>query len=173
MRTTRLMAIILGALVLQVALARYAVGGRFAFDLVLVGVVFVALQSGAVAGMLAGTVGGLLHDLLSGGVVGVGGLVKTLVGYAAGALGTQFVVAKAHARALIVALATVAHSLMAAGLRAVMDQAWPGVAWAAMLEEVAINAIVGFVAFQLSESLPGAMARGRSRSRSDWGRRKW
>jgi len=173
MRTTRLVAIVFGALVLQVALARYAVGGRFAFDLVLVAVVFVALQSGAVGGMLAGTVGGLLHDVLSGQVVGVGGLVKTLVGYAAGALGTQFVVAKAHARALIVALATVAHSFMGAGLRAVMNQAWPGVSWTAMLEEVAINAIVGFVAFQLTESLPGAMARGRSRTRSNWSRRTW
>ena len=54
------------------------------FDFVLVGVVFAALQSGAVAGMLAGTIGGLLLDVLSGGVVGLGGLVKTLVGCAAG-----------------------------------------------------------------------------------------
>ena len=37
-----------------------------------------------VAGMLAGTLGGLLQDMLSGGIVGVGGLAKTLVGFAAG-----------------------------------------------------------------------------------------
>jgi rod shape-determining protein MreD len=173
MRTTRVMAVVLGAVLLQVALARYAVGGRFAFDLVLVGVVYVALQSGAVAGMLAGTVGGLLQDVLSGGVVGVGGLVKTLVGYAAGGLGTQFVVAKAHARAMIVALATLAHVLMAVGLRAVIDQTWPSLAWTTVLGEVAINAAVGWMAFQVTDSVPGAMARGRSRSRSSWGRRQW
>jgi rod shape-determining protein MreD len=173
MRTTRVMAVVLGAVFLQVALARYAVGGRFAFDLVLVGVVFAALQSGAVAGMLAGTVGGLLQDVLSGGVIGVGGLVKTLIGYAAGALGTRFVVAKAHARAMIVALATIVHGLMAVGLRAVIDQAWPSLAWSSMLGEVAINAGVAWVAFQVTESAPGAVARGRSRSRSSWSRRQW
>ena len=173
MRTTRLMAVVLGALLLQLALARYAVGGRFSFDMVLVGVVFAALQSGAVGGMLAGTIGGLLHDIISGGVVGVGGLLKTLIGYAAGTLGTQFVVAKAHARALIVALATVVHSLMMVGLRALMQQSWPGLSWTAMLEEVVINAIVSWVAFQVSESLPGAVSRSRTRSRSSWGRRTW
>ena len=75
MRLTRVMAIVIGAVALQIVLARYAVGGRFTFDLVLVGVVFVALQSGAVAGMLGGTVGGLLQDVASGGIVGVSGLV--------------------------------------------------------------------------------------------------
>lgn len=173
MRTTQLIAVVVGAVLLQVALSRYAIGGRFAFDLVLVGVVFVSLQSGAVAGMLAGTVGGLLQDVLSGGIVGVSGLVKTIVGYAAGVLGTQFVVAKAHARAVIVALATVVHALMMVGLQAVIAQVWPSVAWTAMLEEVAINAGVGWLAFQLTESVPGAMARGRSRTRSSLSRRQW
>ena len=49
-------------------------------DLVLVVVLSVAMRQGAVAGLWTGTVGGLLQDALSGGVVGVGGLAKTLVG---------------------------------------------------------------------------------------------
>jgi rod shape-determining protein MreD len=173
MKTTRVMAIVLGSVLLQVALSRYAVGGRFAFDLVLVGVVFAALQTGAVAGMIAGTIGGLALDLLSGTVIGFGGLLKTLVGCAAGALGTQFVVAKASARALIVAGATLAHGLMAAGLQAVIDQTWPRLAWAAMLEQIVINTIVGWTAFVMTESFVGALARSRSRSRSTWSRRQW
>lgn len=172
MRLTRVIAIVVGAAALQFVLARYAIGGRFVFDLVLVGVVFVALQSGAVAGMLGGTVGGLLQDYSSGGIVGLGGLVKTLVGYATGAFGTQFVVAKAYARALIVGIATIVHALMAGGLQAVIDQSWPRYAWTAIVSETIINVIVGFVAFQLTESLPGAMARGRTR-RSEWSRRRW
>jgi rod shape-determining protein MreD len=173
MKTTRVMAVVLSAVLLQVVLARYAVGGRFSFDLVLVGVVFAALQSGAVAGMIAGTIGGLAQDILSGGVVGLFGLAKTLVGYAAGAMGTQFVVAKAHARALIVAAATFLHVLMSVGLQAVIDQSWPSVSWIAMLEQVVINAVVAWAVFQVTEALPGAMSRGRSRSRSSWGRRQW
>ncbi len=158
MKTVRVVAIVLGSVLLQVALARYAVGDRFRFDLVLVGVVFAALQSGAVAGMLAGTVGGLLQDILAGGVVGTGALVKTLLGYATGILGTQFVVAKAHARALIVAAATLVHGLMAGGLQGLIDQTWPSFAWTAMLEEVVINAVVAWLAFLVTESLPGAVA---------------
>jgi len=48
------LAVVLASVAAQVILARYAVGGRFVFDLVLVGVVFAALASGAVGGMLAG-----------------------------------------------------------------------------------------------------------------------
>jgi len=173
MRTTRVIGIVLGSVLLQVALSRYAVGGRFSFDLVLVGVVFASLQTGAVAGMIAGTVGGLTLDILSGTVVGFGGLLKTVVGCASGALGTQFVVAKAHARALIVAGATLAHGLMGAGLQAVIDQTWPRMAWTAMLEQIVINTVVGWAAFLATESLPGALARSRSRSRSTWSRRQW
>jgi rod shape-determining protein MreD len=173
-RIARVFAVALGSVALQVALARYAVGGRFVFDVALVGVVYVALQSGAVAGMLAGTVAGLLQDVASGAVVGLGGLVKTLVGYAAGVLGTRFVVAKAHARALIVAAATLVHGLLTAGLQAVMTETWwPRVAWADMLEAIVINALVGWLAFRLAEWVPGAAARGRSRRRSSLGRRQW
>ena len=101
------------------------------FDLVLVGVVFAALQGGAIAGMLAGTIGGLLQDVLSGGIVGVGGLAKTLVGCVTGVVGTQFVVARPSARAVIVAVATVVHRLVMVGLQALIDQQWPGVSWGA------------------------------------------
>jgi rod shape-determining protein MreD len=173
MRLARVLVVVLAAVLVQLVLARYAVGGRFAFDFVLVGVVFVALQSGAVGGMVAGTVGGLLQDVFSGGIVGVLGLVKTLVGYAAGAFGTRFVVAKAHARALIVGAATLVHGLMASGLHAIIDQAWPTLRWTTLLQEVFVNVIVGWVAFQVTESLPGAVARGRARQRSQWSRRRW
>ena len=77
----------------------------------------------------------------------------------------SFVVAKPHARALIVAAATIVHGLMMAGLQGLIDQTWPVVVWAAMLESVVINAVAGWIAFYVTESLPGAVARGRSRRR--------
>ena len=63
------------------------IGGRIAVNLVLVAVVYVALAYGAVTGMLAGTVGGLAQDALAGGIVGIGGLSKTLIGFAVGRAG--------------------------------------------------------------------------------------
>ena len=57
MRVTWVLVTVFVAVTLQVTLARYAVGGRWVFDFVLVGVVYAALQWGRVAGMLAGTVG--------------------------------------------------------------------------------------------------------------------
>ena len=55
------------ALVLQTTLTRFFVRGTGAVDLVLVAVLYVALTSGPVAGMLSGTIAGLMQDALSSG----------------------------------------------------------------------------------------------------------
>lgn len=172
MRTAAVVGIVLGSVLLQALLARFAIGGRLSFDLVLVGVVFVALQSGPVAGMLAGTIGGVILDLISGGLVGVGGLLKTIVGFAAGLMGTRLVVAKPYARALIVAAATLIHAFLATALQAAIDK-WSGLDWTAMLGETIFNAVAAYIAFVAIEALPGAMSRGRTRQRTAWGRRQW
>ena len=166
------------AVVLQVTLARFTVGGRWVFDLVLVGVVYAALQWGPVAGMFAGTIGGLLQDVLSTGIVGVGGLTKTIVGCAAGIIGTQFVLVRPRARMIIVVGATIVHRLLMVVFYSMIDSAqttwhWSGVPWTAILAEALINSLVGFIAFQASEALPGAMARGRMSRRSSLSRRSW
>ncbi|HET9370347.1 MAG TPA: rod shape-determining protein MreD [Vicinamibacterales bacterium] len=163
---------LLAAVVLQAALARYTVGGRWVFDLVLVGVVYCALQWGAAAGMAAGTLGGLFQDLLSGGLVGVGGFAKTLVGYATGVFGTQFVLAKPQVRAAIVAASTVVHRLTIVGMNALIDQ-WQGVPWTPLLVETLLNSMVALVVFHVTEMLPGVVERGRASRRSSLSRRQW
>lgn len=173
MKFVSLAGIVILAVVLQVALARYTVGGRWVFDLVLVGVVVAALQSGPIAGLIAGTIGGLLQDVLAGGIIGVGGLAKTLSGFGAGVVGAQFVVARPYARMIIVAVATVMHRLIVLGLYAVIDQEWRGVSWGAMLAETGINAMAGFVVFQAVHALPGALERQRMNRRSSLSRRQW
>ncbi|HXT71960.1 MAG TPA: rod shape-determining protein MreD [Vicinamibacterales bacterium] len=172
MKTAVVVAIVLGSVLLQALLARFAIGGRLAFDLVLVGVVFVALQSGPVAGMLAGTIGGVLLDLTAGGLVGIGGLLKTIVGFGAGVMGTRLVVAKPYARALIVAAATVLHGFLSMALQAAIDK-WPGLDWAAMLSETGFNTLAAYIAFAAIEGVPGALSRGRGRQRTAFSRRQW
>ncbi len=80
------------ALALQTTAARFLVRGSVAVDLVLVVVVYVALTSGPATGLLSGAFAGLVQDALSSSVIGIGGLAKTLVGFLAGIIGTQFIV---------------------------------------------------------------------------------
>lgn len=173
MKLAAILVTVLLAVTVQAALARYTVGGQWVFDLVLVGVVFAALQWGPVAGMVSGTLGGLLQDLLAGGVVGVGGLAKTCVGFAAGTIGTQFVLAKPGVRTAVAGVATVVHRVMILAMMALIEQQWPAVSWRALLAEVALNAIAALIVFQMGEALPGAVERGRMGRRSSLSRRQW
>jgi rod shape-determining protein MreD len=156
------------ALALQTTLARYLVGGRFIIDLVLVAVVYAALETGPVSGMVTGTVAGLIQDVLSTGIIGIGGLSKTVVGFIAGAVGTQFIVAQSPSRFVVFFAATLLHAAIFTGLYVLLGLRTFESPYAAVLGEALANAVVGVVAFQLSELLPGAVERrrlGRTKSR--------
>ena len=153
------------ALGLQTTLARFVVGGSAAVDLVLVAVVAVALMIGPVGGMLAGSVAGLIQDSLSSGVIGIGGLAKTIVGFLAGAFGQQFIVTAALPRLVILIAATVLHGAVFMGLYYVLDlRVFPS-PWKPLAAQALGNALVGIVAFGIIESLPGIVERRRSRRR--------
>ena len=173
MRVPALIGTMLVAVALQAAIARYTVADRWVIDLVLVGVVYCGLQLGPVAGMLAGTMGGLLQDLLAGTIVGVSALAKTVVGFGAGAIGAQFALDRPRARMLVVAVASVVHRLFMIGLNGLIDQHWPGIAWTAILGETCLNALAGLLAFHATDALPAALERGRMSRRSTLSRRQW
>jgi rod shape-determining protein MreD len=150
------------ALAVQTTLARFLVRGSVAVDLVLVAVVYVALTSGPVTGMLTGTFAGLVQDALSSGVIGIGGLAKTIVGFLAGIIGTQFIVAQPLPRFVVFFSATVLHAVIFMGLYVLLDVRHFGTPYAATIGQAVGNAVVGVVAFQLVELLPGAMERRRA-----------
>jgi rod shape-determining protein MreD len=151
------------ALALQTTLARFVVGGSAAVDLVLVAVVAIALTIGPVGGMLAGSAAGLIQDSLSSGVVGIGSLAKTIVGFLAGAFGQQFIVTAALPRLVIFIAATVLHGAVFMGLYYMLGlRVFPS-PWKPMAAQALTNALVGIVAFGIIESLPGIVERRRSR----------
>jgi len=150
------------ALAVQTTLARFLVRGSVAVDLVLVAVVYVALTSGPVTGMLTGTFAGLVQDALSSGVIGIGGLAKTIVGFLTGIIGTQFIVAQPLPRFVVFFSTTVLHAVIFMGLYVLLDVRHFGTPYAAALGQAVGNAVVGVVAFQLVELLPGAMERRRA-----------
>ena len=145
----------------QTILTRY-IRGTVALDLVLVAVVYVALTSGPVAGLWTGTFAGLAQDAMTTGVIGIGGLAKTLVGFLTGIVGTQFIVAQPVPRFCVFFGATVLHQLVFIGLNTLLDLRHFGSPYAAVAGQAAGNAAVGVVAFQLAEMLPGAVERRRA-----------
>jgi rod shape-determining protein MreD len=147
------------ALALQTTLSRLAVRSTVAVDLVLVVVVYVALTSGPATGLLTGAFAGLVQDALSSPVIGIGGLAKTLVGFLAGIIGSQFIVAQPLPRFVVFFGATVLHAVVFMGLYVLLGPRQFGTPYAAVAAQAAANAVIGVVAFQLVELLPGAVER--------------
>lgn len=162
MKTTlkMLVAVVL-ALVVQTLLGRFFVHGRLGLDLVLVTVTYLGLVSGPVVGLLAGTIGGLAQDSLSTGIVGIGGLAKTVVGFISGTIGTHFIVSEPIARFVMFFCASLVQVGVVAALEAALDLRPVSRTAATLLLESAGNGLVGLVLFQLTELLPGAVERRR------------
>jgi len=154
------------ALALQTTVARFVIRGMVAVDLVLVVVVYVALTSGPVTGLMSGMLAGLVQDALSSGVIGIGGLAKTIVGFLTGIVGTQFIVVQPLPRFVVFFSATLLHALIFIGLYVLLDLRQFGTPYAAVTGQAIGNAVAGVLAFQLVELLPGAVERRRmSKSR--------
>jgi rod shape-determining protein MreD len=160
-RTAGVLIAIALALALQTTLARFVVGGTTAIDLVLVTVVYIALTSGPVSGMLAGSLAGLIQDQLSTGVLGIGGLAKAIVGFVVGAIGQQFIVTAALPRLVTFIGATAAYQVLFMGLYVVLGlRSFPS-PWKAIATQALGNALVGMIAFTIIEALPGVIERRR------------
>jgi rod shape-determining protein MreD len=150
------------ALALQTTLAALVIRGPAALDVVLIVVVYVGLTSGPVAGLMAGTLAGLAQDVLSTGIVGVDGLAKTLVGFFAGVLGTQFIVTAPLPRFIVFAAATVLHASVFMGLYVLLGLRQFPAPYVEVLGQALGNGFVGVVVFQAIEWLPGFVARRRA-----------
>ena len=95
-------------------------------------------------------------------VIGIGGLAKTIVGFLAGIIGTQFIVTHSLPRFVVFFSATALHAVVFMGLYTLLDLRHYGAPYAAVAGQGVGNAVVGVVAFQLVELLPGAMERRRA-----------
>jgi rod shape-determining protein MreD len=128
-----------------------------------VAVVYAALVFGPVTGMMAGTAGGLAQDALAGGIVGIGSLAKTIVGFLAGLLGAQFIVAQPLPRFVMFVSASVLHEVCYQGLTALLEVRGFRLSYGPVLTQAAMNGIVGLTAFFVVERLPGILQRRRAR----------
>jgi len=147
------------ALVLQTTLAQVVIRGTGALDLVLVVVIYIALSSGANTGLLAGAAAGLAQDALSSGILGIGGLAKTVVGFVMGMAASQFIVVRALPRFLVFFAGTILHAVVFMGLYELLGLRHFGRPYGGVASQGLANAVVGLVAFQVIEFVPGAMQR--------------
>ena len=154
------------ALVLQATLAGLHVGGTLAVNLVLVAVVYVALAYGAMTGLLAGTIGGLAQDTLGGGIVGIGGLTKTLIGFVVGVLSAQFNLSSTVPRLVMFVAATVVHEVVFQGLQAIAGARPFAFKWSPVLVQALVNGLIGVLAFFVVERGPQILANRRMRRAS-------
>ncbi len=110
---------------------------------------------------------GLAQDALATGVLGIGGLAKTVVGFLAGIIGTAFIVTQPCPRFLVFFGATLVEMLITGGLHVMLDpQARADCRGRGILARALGNALVGVVVFQLIEGVPGMLERRRSMARS-------
>ena len=152
-----MVAALAAALVIQTSLPSAA-----PVDLVLVVVVAAALASGPMTGLAAGTVGGLVQDALSTGILGMGGLAKTLVGFAAGRFATQFIVTATIPRLLVFAAATVAHAGLFIGLYTLLGlRSFPDPVTSVATQAVA-NAVSGVIGVRTVDAIPRMVERRRA-----------
>ena len=163
MKTAGVLLALLMALAVQTSLSGLTMTGASTVNLVVVAVVYVALVFGPMTGLMAGTAGGLAQDALAGGIVGIGSLSKTIVGFLAGLLGAHFIVAQPLPRFVMFVSASVVQEICYQGLSALVEVRPLRLAYGPVLTQAAINGIVGLTAFFVVERLPGMLQRRRAR----------
>jgi len=109
--------------------------------------------------MLAGCAAGLVQDAIAGGIVGIGGLSKTIVGFFVGVLGAQFIVSTPVPRFLMFFGASLVHELCFQALYALVEAHSIRLQISGALIQALVNGAVGITIFMLAERGPEMMQR--------------
>jgi rod shape-determining protein MreD len=91
-------------------------------DLPLIVTVYFGLQRDVLLGMLTGVALGIGGDAVIGGVLGVGGFSKTLIGYLVAMVSIKLSLENPLARLAVVAVASAANTLLYAALYQMLEQ---------------------------------------------------
>ena len=128
------------ALIVQLALGRFAPTATRYADVMLLPLAVYALKTSQRSAMVVGCVSGLVQDFWTEPrLFGLNGLVKTVLGWALGGLGARFEINRAPGRFLAGAALHLAETGLAAGVRRLFGETLGPVAPVALL----IRAIVG------------------------------
>ena len=155
------------ALLAQTAIVRMVASEGLPTDLVLIVVIFAALSRGRLAGLWTGTAGGLLQDMLSGGIIGISGLAKCITGVLVGMAGSRFIIETIWQHLVVIVLASTFHTVSVLGVYALVGAA-PAATATFVLSRAAAEGMLGISALTLARVVPVAVQR--TRQRLSWRR---
>ena len=124
MQTFKIALTIVVALLLQMLLPNQLRFFQY-IDLPLLVTVYFGLQRAPVLGMVTGMIAGLGGDAVGGGILGVGGFSKTLIGYLVGVASVRLSLENPLARLSVVAVASAGNTVLFVGLNQMLEQALP------------------------------------------------
>ena len=143
--------LLLFALILQSALSRFLPVSAFV-DLPLVVATWFALSRGEILGMLGGSLSGWLSEALFGrGIKGVSGLIRLVLGFVLGLLGSRFLVTGTVPRFLLLLTVTVVDTRAFEWIAPAFGMSPQRYSPGAMAVRGSINAGVGLILFALFE----------------------
>jgi hypothetical protein len=149
------LALLLFALLLQGALSLFVPVSDYV-DLPLVVATWFALSRGEIAGMLGGSLSGWLSEFLFGrGIKSVSGLIRLVLGFALGLLGSRFLITGAVPRFFLLLTVTVIDTRAFEWIAPAFGMSPVQYSPAAMTMRGFINASVGLVLFALFERRKG------------------
>ena len=172
MKTTYILVWLALALLVQTTLVPLVAGGGAPVDLVLIVVVFAAMNRGPVAGLWTGTVAGLLQDALSGGIIGVSGLTKTIIGVVVGVAGSRFILGTVWHRLAVLVGASFVHAFCYLGIYTLIGPDGPAGPFGIVAVQAAVNALVGAIVPLVAGVTPRISDRFRH-GRTPLRRRRW
>jgi len=136
------------AFLLQSALTHIVPRQARMVDLFVLVLVYCGLVGGETHAMLAGAAGGWVQDVqFGGGVVGLSGLTKVLVGFGVGLSGTRFHLTEPGARVLVLFAATLVDALVFERLASAFDVRIEMLSLGGLLTRATLNAALGGVIF--------------------------
>ena len=139
---------LLVAFLLQSALTHIVPRQARMVDLFVLVLVYCGLVGGETHAMLAGAAGGWVQDVqFGGGVVGLSGLTKVLVGFGVGLSGTRFHLTEPGARVLVLFAATLVDALVFERLASAFDVRIEMLSLGGLLTRATLNAALGGVIF--------------------------
>lgn len=118
-------------------------------DLALIFTLYIAWNSNSVRGAGAGMLLGLVQDAVFGISLGINGISKTLIGFAAASVKQWAAPEGGLARALFLAALAVVDNFAVYGLLALLNQELRRGFWADFATEVVATALAGAVIFQV------------------------